>query len=308
MLRIGGRFFDDSGKPVLVIENSAIQLNVENWDVTLEGEHLRIWSALRKPVLDLELGPPALRVHLLRTVYQGVDVKIAPDIVQLGANQLRVASGSGLFIGCVSCVSGSSEAIILGDPPGGRDKVVLKENAQAEFIRSTIMGGLRAVGHGEIKFDSCTFHGSRSLEAKRMRLSPGWAFDAVTVAGGGKTARIRRSSVQALWSSSSWPGVLERHPSLFITTHVLMFGHAFPSEVPQVAVELRDILLEIKRLRVELPKIVDAAEREGVDARERATLRATATTFEALLHDDDVAALIYVAEQAAHAGTELTIT
>lgn len=153
-IRVNATLYD-GGDVAFRIEDNAIVLNRDNWDVELEGPLLTVRRGLGDVFLRYRFVPRAgVRVERLQMNYQGVDVVVSEDRVCVGDAEWGIDSIHAMFSDCETCIVASRGSIRLGDELS-LSALARPKSSSIIFKMCSIQGGVWVTGGAHVQLLNC---------------------------------------------------------------------------------------------------------------------------------------------------------
>jgi hypothetical protein len=151
-IRVNARLYDGATLS-LEIENNAITIGSENWDVEIVGDLLTVRRGPREPSLIYRFLPKAgIRIERIAMEYRGVKVTVTEKSVLIGGSGCEITAVHALFSDCATCIVATSDGFFFGDEPHPPRTPVL---ANVALHSCKIDGGLRVHSGSTIHLINC---------------------------------------------------------------------------------------------------------------------------------------------------------
>ena len=119
---LNANLFDKEGRTILVIENNSMVYSLDKWDISFVGRNLIIRQGNGDIALDIVFEVPnKVRVNRAHFIFNGVEIEIYPDRVDLIPSYISISSTFGIMgnmgisigkrIGNASAVIGIDEPV-----------------------------------------------------------------------------------------------------------------------------------------------------------------------------------------------------
>jgi hypothetical protein len=152
-IRVNAKLYDGP-KPSLEIEDNAITIGSENWDVEIVGDLLTVRRALGEPSLIYRFVPKAgIRIERVAMEYKGTKVNVTEGRVVVGGNGCEITAISAMFQDCDTCIVATREGFYFGDEPRPAKQPFFGRNIALRDCK--IDGGLHVRAGSRINLINC---------------------------------------------------------------------------------------------------------------------------------------------------------
>jgi hypothetical protein len=153
-IRVNAKLYEGNAV-ALQIEDNALVVNRENWDVELVGPLLTVRRAPGEVFLRYRFVPKAgVRIEWLDMNYRGTMIRISEERVSVGHAEWSIDSIDAMFSDCETCIVVSQGAIRLGDELG-LAALAKPLTASVSFQGCKIVGGAWVTGGAHVQLLNC---------------------------------------------------------------------------------------------------------------------------------------------------------
>jgi len=164
-IRVNAKLYDGPYLS-LEIEDNAITIGGENWDVEIVGDLLTVRRALGEPSLIYRFVPKAgVRIERIAIEYRSIKIAVTEERVTVGGSGCQITAISATFQDCDTCIVATEQGFFFGDEP---------HPAQQSFLS------------GNIAFQGCKIVGGLHVRAgSRIHLINSWIDRGIRIDDGG---------------------------------------------------------------------------------------------------------------------------
>jgi len=150
-VRVNAKLYDGT-RLSLQIEDNAIIVGAENWDVEVTGDTLTVRRQLGQPSLIYKFLPDSgVRIERLDMQYKGIRVVVDKDAVRINGSDVQVDAIDAVFKGCRTCFDVRKTGVCMGDMPTLPPRQFWHSGSM-RFVACVINTGLCVTAGSELTF------------------------------------------------------------------------------------------------------------------------------------------------------------
>ena len=116
-IRVNAKIYDGPN-PSLEIQDNALIIGQENWDVDIEGAVLTVRRSLGEPSLIYRFLPQAgIRIERISMSYKGIDINVDERHVSIAGHGCDIQAIAAIFQYCEACITATHNGFCFGDEP-----------------------------------------------------------------------------------------------------------------------------------------------------------------------------------------------
>ena len=152
-IRVNARLFDGGTTPSLEIEDNAITIGGDNWDVEIVGDLLTVRRAAGEPSLIYRFVPGAgVQIERIAMNYKGVTIEVTPARVTIAGSGCQISAVHAVFSDCDTCIVATDDGFYFGDKPT-RTTPFLGGHVVVDTC--TVQGGLIVPSGSHVRLHGC---------------------------------------------------------------------------------------------------------------------------------------------------------